>query len=72
MELKDQDVIMDSSNAYLAFTRIGSTKTKISAFMRRSAFDPRYRNQFDQMHRVQSKLRQQVIQEIKEKQKPLE
>lgn len=71
-ELKDQDVIMDASTFYAAYTRIGSTKTRITQFMRKSAYDPKYKSKFDQIHRVESRIRRDLIQEIKEKQKPLE
>lgn len=71
MELKDQDVIMDKSEGYAAFTRLGSTKAKMTTFIRQSSYDPQYKAQFDQIHRVESKIRREVIQQIKEKEKPL-
>jgi len=44
----------------------------MTSFMRKSAYDLGYKSQFDQLHRVESKLRREVIQQIKEKEKPLE
>ena len=71
-EIKDQDMLMDPSTLSSAHTRIGSTKTRITQFMRKSAFDPKYKSQYDQVHRVESRIRRDLIQQIKEKQKPLE
>ena len=71
-DLKDQDVIMDTSDISAAYTRIGSTKTRITQFMRKSAFDPKYKTQYEQVHRIESRIRREMLQQIKEKQKPLE